>query len=37
MLTRNGALIQLSGKFPRMTKPDAKGRLQEIKKLLLVL
>ena len=37
MLTRNGALIQLSGKFPRMTKPDAKGRLQEIKKLMLVL
>ncbi len=37
MLTRNGALIQLSGKFPRMTKPDAKGRLQEIKKLLVVL
>ena len=37
MLTRNGALIQLSGKFPRMTKPDAKGRLQEIKRLLLVL
>ncbi len=37
MLTRNGALIQLGGKFPRMTKPDAKGRLQEIKKLLVVL
>ena len=37
MLTRNGALIQLGGKFPRLVKPDAKGRLLEIKKLLVVL
>jgi transcription-repair coupling factor (superfamily II helicase) len=37
MLTRHGDFITLSGKFPRLTKKDAKGRLKEIKKLLLAL
>ncbi|HZV33887.1 MAG TPA: transcription-repair coupling factor [Verrucomicrobiae bacterium] len=37
MLTRNNDYIMLGGKFPRLTKPDAKGRLKEIKKLLLAL
>jgi transcription-repair coupling factor (superfamily II helicase) len=37
MLTRQGDFITLSGKFPRLTKKDAKGRLKEIKKLLLAL
>ncbi|MBA4149541.1 MAG: transcription-repair coupling factor [Verrucomicrobia bacterium] len=37
MLTRNNNLIQLGGKFPRLTKRDAKARLMEIKKLLLSL
>jgi transcription-repair coupling factor (superfamily II helicase) len=37
MLTRDGDFITLSGKFPRLTKKDAKGRLKEIKKLLLAL
>jgi transcription-repair coupling factor (superfamily II helicase) len=34
MLTRNADYIQVGGKFPRLTKPDAKGRLKEIRKLL---
>lgn len=37
MLTRNGAFITLGGKFPRLTKKEAKARLNEIKKLLLAL
>lgn len=37
MLTRNNDLIQLGGKFPRLTKREAKARLTEIKKLLLAL
>ncbi|MFM2295781.1 MAG: Transcription-repair-coupling factor, partial [Verrucomicrobiota bacterium] len=37
MITRRGDLITLGGKFPRLTKKDAKGRLKEIKRLLLVL
>ena len=37
MLTRNNDFITLAGKFPRLTKPDAKARLKEIKKLLLAL
>ena len=37
MLTRHGDFITLGGKFPRLTKRDAKGRLKEIKKLLLAL
>jgi transcription-repair coupling factor (superfamily II helicase) len=37
MLTRHGDFITLSGKFPRLSKKDAKGRLKEIKKLLLAL
>ena len=37
MLTRHGDFVTLSGKFPRLTKKDAKGRLKEIKKLLLAL
>jgi transcription-repair coupling factor (superfamily II helicase) len=37
MLTRHGDFITLGGKFPRLSKKDAKGRLKEIKKLLLAL
>ena len=37
MLTRNNDFITLAGKFPRLTKRDAPGRLNEIKKLLLAL
>lgn len=37
MLTRHGDLITLGGKFPRLTKKDAKARLKEIKKLLLAI
>jgi transcription-repair coupling factor (superfamily II helicase) len=35
MLTRNNDFITLGGKFPRLAKKEAKGRLKEIKKLLL--
>ncbi len=37
MLTRHGDFITLSGKFPRLTKKEAKARLKEIKKLLLAI
>ncbi len=37
MLTRSKEFITLGGKFPRLTKKDAKARLKEIKKLLLAL
>jgi transcription-repair coupling factor (superfamily II helicase) len=37
MLTRHGDFLTLGGKFPRLTKKDGKGRLKEIKKLLLAL
>jgi transcription-repair coupling factor (superfamily II helicase) len=37
MLTRQNDFITLGGKFPRLTKKDAKARLKEIKKLLLAL
>jgi len=37
MLTRNQDFIMLGGKFPRLTKIEAKARLREIKKLLLAL
>jgi transcription-repair coupling factor (superfamily II helicase) len=37
MLTRQGDFITLGGKFPRLTKKDVKGRLKEMKKLLLAL
>jgi transcription-repair coupling factor (superfamily II helicase) len=37
MLTRHGDFITLGGKFPRLTKKDAKTRLKEIKRLLLAL
>ena len=37
MLTRNNDYLMLGGKFPRLTKTDAKARLKEIKKLLLAL
>jgi transcription-repair coupling factor (superfamily II helicase) len=37
MLTRQGDFITLGGKFPRLTKKEAKARLKEIKKLLLAL
>lgn len=37
MLKRNNDFITLGGKFPRLTKKDAKARLKELKKLLLAL
>lgn len=37
MITRQGDFIMLGGKFPRLTKPDAKGRVKELKKLLLAI
>jgi hypothetical protein len=37
MLTRNADYLQVGGKFPRLTKADAKARLKEIRKLLQVL
>lgn len=37
MLTRRGDFIMIGGKFPRLSKKDAKARLKEIKKLLLAL
>ncbi len=37
MLTRNNDYLTVGGKFPRLTKKDAKGRLKEIKRLLLAL
>jgi transcription-repair coupling factor (superfamily II helicase) len=37
MLKRNNDYITWDGKFPRLTKSDAKARLKEIKKLLLAL
>ena len=37
MLKRNCDFITLGGKFPRLTKKDAKARVKEIKKLLLAL
>ncbi len=37
MLTRHGDFVTLDGKFPRLTKRDARARLKEIKKLLLAL
>ncbi len=36
-LTRNGELLTIGGHFPRLTKRDARGRLGEIKKLLLAM
>jgi transcription-repair coupling factor (superfamily II helicase) len=37
MLTRNGDFVTLGGKFPRLTKKEAKARLKEIKRLLLAI
>jgi transcription-repair coupling factor (superfamily II helicase) len=37
MLTRHSDFITLGGKFPRLTKKNAKARLKEIKKLLLAI
>ena len=37
MLTRHGDFLTLGGKFPRLTKKDAKTRLKEIKRLLLTI
>jgi transcription-repair coupling factor (superfamily II helicase) len=37
MITRNNDYITLGGKFPRLTKKEAKARLKEIKKLLLAI
>jgi transcription-repair coupling factor (superfamily II helicase) len=36
-ITRHGDFIQLGGKFPRLTKKEAKARLKEIKRLLLAI
>jgi transcription-repair coupling factor (superfamily II helicase) len=36
-LTRRGDFIQLGGKFPRLSKKEAKARLKEIKRLLLAI
>ena len=36
-LTRHGDFITLGGKFPRLTKKEAKARLKEIKRLLLAI
>jgi len=36
-ITRLGDFITLGGKFPRLTKKDTKGRLKEIKRLLLAI
>jgi hypothetical protein len=33
----HGDFIQIGGKFPRLTKKDAKARLKEIKRLLLAI
>ncbi|MHB1309206.1 MAG: transcription-repair coupling factor, partial [Limisphaerales bacterium] len=35
MLTRGGDFLQVDGRFPRLTKPEAKARLNEIRKLIL--
>ena len=37
MLTRHGDFITLGGKFPRLTKKEARARLKEIKRLLLAI
>ena len=37
MLTRQDDFITLGGKFPRLSKKDAKARLKEIKKLMIAL
>jgi transcription-repair coupling factor (superfamily II helicase) len=37
MLTRHAEFITLGGKFPRLTKKEAKARLKEIKRLLLAI
>ena len=34
MLQRNGEYVQFGGKFPRLGKRDARGRLQEIRRFL---
>ncbi len=34
MLTRNGELIQVGGRFPRLTRRDPRARLQEIRRFL---
>jgi hypothetical protein len=34
---RHGDFVIVGGKFPRLTKKDAKARLKEIKKLLLAI
>lgn len=36
-IIRAGDFVQLGGKFPRLTKKDAKGKLKEIKRLLLAI
>ena len=37
MLTRNNDFVMANGKFPRLTRTTARGRLDEIKRLLLAL
>jgi hypothetical protein len=36
-ITRLGDFLMFGGKFPRLTKKDAKARLKEIKRLLLAI
>ena len=36
MLSRRGDFIMVGGKFPRLTKKEARSRLNEIRKLLLM-
>ena len=37
LITRRGDLLTFGGRLPRLTKPDAAGRLKEIKRLLLAM
>ena len=37
MLTRHNDFIMIGGKFPRLTKKEARGRLNEIRRLLLTI
>ena len=37
MLMRQGDYVTVGGKFPRLTKTDARGKLREIRRLLLAL
>jgi transcription-repair coupling factor (superfamily II helicase) len=36
-ITRHGDFVVVNGRFPRLTKPDPKGRLRELRKLVMSL